>query len=459
MTPETAQLGLIQRDRARLWHPYAPVSPDLPLWEVEGAQDVRLRLRGEDGTHHEVVDAMSSWWSAIHGYRHPVLDAAAMRQLGTFSHVMFGGLTHAPAVELAERLVDLAPSAPGRPGLERVFLADSGSVSVEVALKLAVQFQTACGNPRRQRFLSIRGGYHGDTFAAMGVCDPVDGMHSAFPGLVAGNVFAPRPPAAASATPETVRAWASGFENIAAEHAGELAAVIVEPVLQGAGGMYAYPVECLTVLRQVADRHGLLLIFDEIATGFGRTGELFAADHAGVVPDILCVGKALTGGYLTLAAVLCTAEVAATVSTGRAGALLHGPTFMGNPLACAVANASLGIIANGGWRTDVARINARLAFGLAPAWELDCVRDVRTIGAVGVIELHDDVDVTAVTAAAIRHGVWVRPFRNLIYTMPPYISTAAELVQITAGMTAAVAEVHERGPAQKPVPTGWGGAG
>lgn len=459
MTPETAQLGLIQRDRARLWHPYAPASPNLPLWEVEGAQDVRLRLRGEDGTHHEVVDAMSSWWSAIHGYRHPVLDAAAMRQLGTFSHVMFGGLTHAPAVELAERLVDLAPSAPGRPGLERVFLADSGSVSVEVALKLAVQFQTACGNPRRQRFLSIRGGYHGDTFAAMGVCDPVDGMHSAFPGLVAGNVFAPRPPAAASATPETVRAWASGFENIAAEHAGELAAVIVEPVLQGAGGMHAYPVECLTVLRQVADRHGLLLIFDEIATGFGRTGELFAADHAGVVPDILCVGKALTGGYLTLAAVLCTAEVAATVSAGRAGALLHGPTFMGNPLACAVANASLGIIANGGWRTDVARINARLALGLAPAWELDCVLDVRTIGAVGVIELHDGVDVTAVTAAAIRHGVWVRPFRNLIYTMPPYISTAADLEQITAGMTAAVAEVHERVPAQTPVPTGWGGAG
>jgi len=329
-----------------------------------------------------------------------------------------------------------------------VFLADSGSVSVEVALKLAVQFQTASGYPRRQRFLSIRGGYHGDTFAAMAVCDPVDGMHSAFPGLLAGNVFAPRPPAAGSATPDAVRAWASELGDIAAAHSGELAAVIVEPVLQGAGGMHAYPSDCLTELREVADRHGLLLIFDEIATGFGRTGELFAADHARVVPDIMCVGKALTGGYLTLAAMLCTAEVATAVTAGGAGALLHGPTFMGNPLACAVANASLGIIGAGGWRTQVAGIGAGLASGLAPARELEAVRDVRTIGAVGVVELHDAVDVTAVTAAAIRHGVWVRPFRNLVYTMPPYISTAADVEQITAGMTAAVAEVSARVPAR-----------
>jgi adenosylmethionine-8-amino-7-oxononanoate aminotransferase len=415
---------------------------------VEAADGVRLRLRGEDGTRHEVVDAMSSWWSVIHGYRHPVLDAAAKRQLESFSHVMFGGLTHAPAVELAERLVGMAPAAPGRVALERVFLADSGSVAVEVALKLAVQFQTASGHPRRQRFLSIRGGYHGDTFAAMGVCDPVDGMHSAFPGLLAGNVFAPRPPAAASATPETVIAWASELGDIAAARSGELAAIIVEPVLQGAGGMHAYPAECLTALRQVADRHGLLFIFDEIATGFGRTGELFAANHAVVVPDIMCVGKALTGGYLTLAAMLCTGEIASTVSRGEAGALLHGPTFMGNPLACAVANASLGIIDDGGWRADVARIGAGLESGLAAAVDLAAVREVRTIGAVGVIELHDAIDVTAVTAAAIRHGVWVRPFRNLVYTMPPYISTAADIEQITAGMTAAVAEVHERVPAQ-----------
>lgn len=450
--------GLTQRDRARLWHPYAPASPDLPLWEVESADGVRLLLRGDDGRQHEVVDAMSSWWSVIHGYRHPVLDAAAKRQLDSFSHVMFGGLTHGPAVELAERLVDMAPSAPGRSRLERVFLADSGSVAVEVALKLAVQFQTASGHPQRQRFLSLRGGYHGDTFAAMGVCDPVDGMHSAFPGLLAGNVFAPRPPAAASATPETVQAWAAELRDITAAHSGELAAIIVEPLLQGAGGMHAYPAECLAVLRQEADRHGLLLIFDEIATGFGRTGELFAADHAGVVPDIMCVGKALTGGYLTLAAMLCTEDIAAAVSGGQAGALLHGPTFMGNPLACAVANASLGIINGGGWRADVGRIAAGLESGLAPARELEAVRDVRTIGAVGVIELHDAVDVTAVTAAAIRQGVWVRPFRNLVYTMPPYISTAADVEQITAGMTAAVAEVHDRVPARTCVPTRLGGA-
>nr|WP_307028288.1 adenosylmethionine--8-amino-7-oxononanoate transaminase [Arthrobacter globiformis] len=443
MTQDSEQTDLIQRDRARLWHPYAPASPDLPLWEVEAAGGVRLRLRGEDGTRHEVIDAMSSWWSVIHGYRHPVLDAAAKAQLAKFSHVMFGGLTHPPAVELAERLVALAPGAPGRSGLERVFLADSGSVAVEAALKLAVQFQTGVGHPRRQRFLSLRGGYHGDTFAAMGVCDPVDGMHSAFPGLLAGNLFAPRPPAAASATPETVKAWASDVADLAAAHSAELAAIVVEPVLQGAGGMHAYPAECLAALREVADRHGLLLIFDEIATGFGRTGELFAADHAGVVPDIMCVGKALTGGYLTLAAMLCTAEVAAVVSGSQAGALLHGPTFMGNPLACAVANASLGIIDAGSWQADVARIGTGLASGLAPARELAAVRDVRTIGAVGVIELHDAVDVTAVTAAAISHGIWVRPFRNLVYTMPPYISTAADIAQITAGMTAAVAEIHE----------------
>lgn len=446
MTRGPAPISLIQRDRARLWHPYAPASPSLPLWEVEAADGVRLRLRAEDGTRHDVVDAMSSWWAAIHGYRHPILDAAAKRQLDDFSHVMFGGLTHAPAVELAERLVDMAPSAPGRSRLDRVFLADSGSVSVEVALKLAVQFQTASGHPQRQRFLSLRGGYHGDTFAAMGVCDPVDGMHAAFPGLLGGNVFAPRPPAAASATPETVQAWADELGEIAAARSGELAAIIVEPVLQGAGGMYPYPAECLTALRQVADRHGLVLIFDEIATGFGRTGELFAANHVGVVPDILCVGKALTGGYLTLAALLCTADVATAVSNGPAGALLHGPTFMGNPLACAVANASLGIIGGGGWRADVARVGAGLESGLAPARDLESVAEVRTVGAVGVIELHDAVDVPAITRAAIRQGVWVRPFRNLVYTMPPYISTVADIAQITAGMTAAVAEVHERGP-------------
>ena len=435
------QRDLIQRDRASLWHPYAPASGTLPLWEVEGADGVTLRLRDETGRRHEVLDAMSSWWAVIHGYRNPVLDAAAKRQLDTFSHVMFGGLTHEPAVELAERLVAMAPSAADRPRLERVFLADSGSVSVEVALKLAVQFQTASGFPKRQRFLSIRGGYHGDTFAAMGVCDPVDGMHSAFPGLLAANVFAARPPAAAAPAGE-IAEWQAHVEDLAAEHANELAAIIVEPVLQGAGGMFVYAAECLRILRDIADRHGILLVLDEIATGFGRTGQLFAAQHTDVVPDIMCVGKALTGGYLTLAAMLCTGEVAARVSSGGAGALLHGPTFMGNPLACSVANASLGILDDGAWRSDVSRIGSGLAAGLEAASAFDAVKEVRTIGAVGVLELNTEVDVAAVTSAAVGHGVWLRPFRNLVYAMPPYVSTAEEVRRMAEGMVAAVAEVH-----------------
>ncbi|MFE4198374.1 adenosylmethionine--8-amino-7-oxononanoate transaminase [Paenarthrobacter sp. NPDC056912] len=429
--------SLIERDRATLWHPYAPASGALPLWEVEAADGVALRLRDHDGRVHEVLDAMSSWWAVIHGYRNPVMDAAIQRQLSSFSHVMFGGLTHQPAVELAETLLAMVPLEPER-RLERVFLADSGSISVEVALKLAVQFQTASGRPGRQRFLTIRGGYHGDTFAAMGVCDPVDGMHSAFPGLLASNIFAPRPPAAATATAEAIQEWRAAVEDLARRSSNELAAIIAEPILQGAGGMFNYPAECVTILREIADHHGLLLILDEIATGFGRTGELFAAGQAGVVPDILCVGKALTGGYLTLAATLCTGEVARVVSNRAAGALLHGPTFMANPLACAAANASLGILRDGNWRVDVARINAGLTAGLAPAMELDAVTDVRTIGAVGVIELRDAVHVPAVTRAAVEHGVWVRPFRNLVYAMPPYISSAADVGVMAAGMVAAV---------------------
>ncbi|MET3366881.1 UNVERIFIED_CONTAM: adenosylmethionine-8-amino-7-oxononanoate aminotransferase [Jeotgalibacillus campisalis] len=435
--------SLIGRDRATLWHPYAPASATLPLWEVEAADGVALRLRDEQGRTHEVLDAMSSWWSVIHGYRNLVMDAAIRRQLSSFSHVMFGGLTHQPAVELAESLLAMAPAEPCR-RLERVFLADSGSISVEVALKMAVQFQTAGGRPKRQRFLTIRGGYHGDTFAAMGVCDPVDGMHSSFPGLLARNVFAPRPPAAATVTTAAIAEWRAEVEKLARQHSNELAAIIVEPMLQGAGGMFMYPAECVRILRDIADHHGLLLILDEIATGFGRTGELFAAQHAGVVPDILCVGKALTGGYLTLAATLCTGEVARTVSSGEAGALLHGPTFMANPLACAAANASLGILATGAWRADVARVGAGLTTGLAPALKLDAVADVRTFGAVGVIELTDAVDVAAVTRTAVDHGVWVRPFRNLVYTMPPYISSATEVDVMATAMVAAVEETSNQ---------------
>ncbi|MDJ0339570.1 adenosylmethionine--8-amino-7-oxononanoate transaminase [Cryobacterium sp. PH31-O1] len=425
------------RDRAALWHPYASAGSPEPLWQVEAAEGVRLRLRGEDGAGSDVIDGMASWWCMIHGYRNPVLDAALTEQAGQFSHVMFGGLTHAPAIELAELLVSITPE-----GLERVFFADSGSVCVEVALKLAVQYQGAGGRPQRQRMLTVSGGYHGDTFGAMGVCDPVDGMHSTFAGLLPNNIFAPRPPSAATATPQEIAVWARAVAALAADNSDELAAIILEPVLQGAGGMFVYPPECLRALRRIADDHGLLLILDEIATGFGRTGELFAADHAGVRADIMCVGKALTGGYLTLAAMLCTNRVARTVSHGAAGALLHGPTFMANPLACAVALASVRLLLAADWRGNVAGINTALTLGLSPARELDVVASVRTLGAVGVIELDRPVDVAEVTRAAMRNGVWIRPFRNLVYTMPPYVCTGADLAVLTRGMVAAVAEVY-----------------
>jgi adenosylmethionine---8-amino-7-oxononanoate aminotransferase len=433
----------IRRDRGLLWHPYAPLDGPAP-YAVEGAAGVRLRLQAADGERFEAVDAMSSWWSMIHGYRNPVLDEALRRQSERFSHVMFGGLTHEPAVRLAEQLVRLAPQP-----LEHVFLADSGSVSVEVALKLTVQYQAAAGRPERQRFLALRGGYHGDTFAAMSVCDPVDGMHSAFPGLVAQQEFLPRPPAARLnndgelvADAAEVAGWIAALEETVARQGGGLAGIIVEPVLQGAGGMFAYAPECLRAARRVADEHGLLLIFDEIATGFGRTGRLFAAEWAGVSPDIMCVGKALTGGYLTLAAVLCSARVASAITGSEFRALLHGPTFMGNPLACAVASASLDLLEANAWRQQVRGIEQGLAASLAPAAGLDSVREVRVLGAVGVVQLDGPVDVSALTRAALERGVWVRPFRDLVYTMPPYVSSTADVAAIGAGITAAIAEVH-----------------
>lgn len=441
----TAQSSLDGRDRRLVWHPYAPLNGPAP-YAVSAASGVRLSLTSPDGSAAEVLDAMASWWCAVHGYRNPALDAAAHRQIDDFSHVMFGGLTHEPAVALAERLVAMAPGP-----MAHVFFADSGSVSVEVALKLALQYQAATGSPARQRFLTIRGGYHGDTFAAMSVCDPVDGMHAAFPGVLAPHVFAPRPPIATLTVDEAGERWIvdeddqarweTEFRALADRHAAELAAVVVEPVLQGAGGMRPYSPRCLRVMREVADEHGLLLIADEIATGFGRTGRLFACEWAGVAPDVMCVGKALTGGYLTLAAVLMTSRVGDAITGSRFGALLHGPTFMANPLACAVASASLDLLAQS-WRTDVARVGAGLRQGLAAARALDSVQEVRTVGAVGVIQLDRAVDVPAVTAAAVRNGVWVRPFRDLVYAMPPYICTQDEVATICAGMVAAVQEVH-----------------
>ena len=420
-------------DRAHVWHPYSSMTAPGSALLVESAAGVRLTLGG-DLAGREVIDAMSSWWCAIHGYRHPALDAAVRDQLGRMSHVMFGGLTHRPAIALARRLVELTPS-----GLEHVFFADSGSVAVEVAIKMCLQYQRNRG--RRSRLLTVRGGYHGDTLAAMSVCDPVDGMHQLFSETLPAQVFAPRPPAGFDAD---VSAWADETVALAASHADELAAIVVEPVLQGAGGMRVYPPQCLRVLRNIADAHGLLLVFDEIATGFGRTGELFAMEHAGVVPDVVCLGKALTGGYLTLAAVLCTEEVARGVSGGASGALMHGPTFMANPLACAVALANLDLLIEQDWRTNVKRIEVGLRDGLAPCSSMPGVRDVRVLGAVGVVQAEAPVDVEAVAAAALEKGVWVRPFRDLVYTMPPYICDDGDIAAITAGIVGAVGEVVAR---------------
>jgi adenosylmethionine---8-amino-7-oxononanoate aminotransferase len=444
--PDPVGTPLAARDRGLVWHPYAPLDGPEP-YAVEAASGVRLRLVAADGETFEAVDAMASWWCAVHGYRHPVLDAAAHEQVDRFSHVMFGGLTHEPAVNLAERLTAIAPGP-----MAHVFFADSGSVSVEVALKLSLQYQAARGRPARQRFLTVRGGYHGDTFAAMSVCDPVDGMHSAFPGALARQVFAPRPPAARlvlgadgeerwELDRSAVELWAVEVRGLAAAHTDELAAVVVEPVLQGAGGMHVYHPDCLRVLREVADDHGLLLVVDEIATGFGRTGRLFASEWADVSPDVVCVGKALTGGYLTLAAVLTTRRVGEAITRSAFRALLHGPTFMANPLACAVATASLGLVEEH-WKDDVPRVGRLLAEHLAPARGLAHVADVRTLGAVGVVQLDSPVDVRAVTRAALRRGVWVRPFRDLVYTMPPYVCTDDEVRLVAEAVVAAVAEVH-----------------
>jgi adenosylmethionine-8-amino-7-oxononanoate aminotransferase len=387
-----------------------------------------VHLRLADG--RELIDGMSSWWCAIHGYRHPRLDAAAREQLERMAHVMFGGLTHEPAILLAERLVEIAPA-----GLERAFFADTGSVSVEVAIKMALQYQRAMDHPERTRLFTVRGGYHGDTFGAMAVCDPVGGMHSLFTGVLAEHVFAERPP---DGFEEPLDAgWAEHVGELMARHAHELAAVIIEPVVQGAGGMRFHSAECVALLRRLCDEHGLLLIADEIATGFGRTGAMFACEQAAVSPDVMCVGKALTGGYMTLAATLCTAVVAETISSGEGGALMHGPTFMANPLACSVALASLDLLAEDGWRQDVVRIERGLREGLAPARELPGVADVRVLGAIGVVQMDREVDVIAATDAAVDRGVWLRPFRDLIYTMPPYVVGNDELVKVTEAMLGA----------------------
>jgi len=430
---------LLALDQAHVWHPYAAMPATVPAALVNSASGVRLRIAspqaGSDpASTSEVIDAMSSWWAACWGYRHPVLDAAAHAQIDSMSHVMFGGLTHRPAIELVERLVALAPA-----GIEHVFLADSGSVAVEVATKMALQYWHGLGQPLKRRLLTWRGGYHGDTLHPMSVCDPDGGMHATWTGTLPEQVFADAPPPGFAAPLEET--YVAHLRSVIESHLKELAAIIIEPVVQGAGGMTFHSPEYLRVWRGLADEYDLLLIFDEIATGFGRTGEIFAADHAGVTPDIMCVGKAMTGGYLTMAAAMCTPRVSATIAQGDLPVLAHGPTFMGNPLAAAVANASIGLLDSTPWRTWVPRIERELVEGLEGLRDHPAVADVRVLGAIGVCELREPVDMAAATRAALDSGVWLRPFGRLVYTMPPYISTTEEVAAICAAI-AAVADTN-----------------
>ncbi|KIF73339.1 adenosylmethionine-8-amino-7-oxononanoate aminotransferase [Streptomyces sp. 150FB] len=421
--------ALLALDRAHVWHPYGPMPGRTDPLVVESASGVRLRLAEPAYGQRELVDGMASWWSAVHGYNHPVLNEAAHGQLDRMSHVMFGGLTHEPAVRLAAKLVDITPAP-----LRHVFLADSGSVSVEVAVKMCLQYWRSLGRPAKQRLLTWRGGYHGDTWQPMSVCDPEGGMHELWQGILPRQIFAGAPPA------EYDETYADELRGLIARHADELAAVIVEPVVQGAGGMRFHSPAYLRVLREACDEYGVLLILDEIATGFGRTGTLFAAEQAGISPDVMCLGKALTGGYLTMAATLCTTGVAEGISRGEVPVLAHGPTFMGNPLASAVALASIELLLGQDWAGEVSRIGTGLREGLAECAELPGVRDVRVLGAIGVVQLDHEVDMAAATGAAVREGVWLRPFRDLVYTMPPYVTDDEDVARICRAVGAVAKE-------------------
>ncbi len=399
--------------------------PALDPTPVVGAEGARLHLA--DG--RSVVDGMSSWWAAIHGYRHPVLDRAVRDQLDAMAHVMFGGITHGPAVELAELLVDITPA-----GLEHVFFADSGSVAVEVAMKMALQYARGTGRPGRDRFLTVRGGYHGDTLHAMSVCDPVNGMHSMFANVLPEQSFAPVP--GPRFDEPCSDADVAELRALLTADVDRIAAVILEPIVQGAGGMRFHAPGYLARVRELCDEFDVLLIADEIATGFGRSGRLFACEHADISPDILCLGKALTGGYLSMAATLCTPEVARGVTAADSGALMHGPTFMGNPLAAAVSLASVRLLLSRPWQDEVSSIESSLRSGLGPAEALDGVVDVRVLGAIGVIETESPVDMATATETSLDHGVWLRPFGRLVYAMPPFVATADDVAAIARAMVA-----------------------
>ncbi|TOM44796.1 adenosylmethionine--8-amino-7-oxononanoate transaminase [Vibrio parahaemolyticus] len=413
-------------DRHHIWHPYTSTLTPLTCYPVASANGVHIKL--EDGT--ELVDGMSSWWSTIHGYNHPHLNQAAHQQIDQVSHVMFGGITHLPAISLCKKLLSLAPN-----NLEHVFLADSGSVAVEVSLKMALQYWHAKGE-RRPKFLTLRHGYHGDTFAAMSVTDPDNSMHSLYKGFLPEHIFAESPTCGYwdEWKPEDL----ADFEHKIDSHHQELAAVILEPIVQGAGGMRIYHPEFLKGVRRLCDKYDLLLIADEIATGFGRTGKLFACEHADIQPDILCVGKALTGGYMTLSATLASKHVADTVCGGDAGCFMHGPTFMGNPLACAVATASLELIEQGDWQQQTQQIEMLFSELLPKLEEYDLVKNTRWLGAIGVVETHRPVNMETIQALFVEHGVWIRPFGKLIYMMPPFISKPEDIEKLVNAIDAAL---------------------